>query len=187
MSGIDGCHMTKLQPNRGGRRKAVGMEGISKSHRAAIHRRQGRRRRPRVPPLRGDRQSGAAFLTRPSEGEWPYIWLDATYVKARRGNHLVSVAVIVAVGVNTDGRREALGMTIGRSEAEADVLASMDFPAAHRVKQQRRSDVVGIPPDAAAVSRLIAAPRDRWPPRRPHASVASRSCPVRQVLHPRGQ
>ena len=59
-----------------------------------------------------------AFLTRPIEGEWPYIWLDATYVKARRGNHIVSVAVIVAVGVNTDGRREALGMTVGHSEAE---------------------------------------------------------------------
>ena len=59
-----------------------------------------------------------AFLTRPIEGEWPYIWLDATYVKARRGSHIVSVAVIVAVGVNTDGRREVLGMTVGHSEAE---------------------------------------------------------------------
>jgi putative transposase len=45
------------------------------------------------------------FLSRPIEGEWPYVWLDATYVKARRDHHIVSVAVIVAVGVNTDGRR----------------------------------------------------------------------------------
>ena len=59
-----------------------------------------------------------AFLTRPIEGEWPYIWLDATYVKARRGHHIVSVAVIVAAGVKTDGRREVLGMVIGHSEAE---------------------------------------------------------------------
>ncbi len=59
-----------------------------------------------------------AFLTRQIEGEWPYIWLDATYVKARRGNHIVAVAVIVAVGVNSDGRREVLGMVIGHSEAE---------------------------------------------------------------------
>jgi transposase-like protein len=44
--------------------------------------------------------------------------LDATYVKARRDHHIVSVAVIVAVGVNTDGRREVLGMTVGHSEAE---------------------------------------------------------------------
>jgi putative transposase len=42
-----------------------------------------------------------AFLTRPIEGDWPYVWLDATYVKARRDHHIVSVAVIVAVGVNT--------------------------------------------------------------------------------------
>jgi hypothetical protein len=58
------------------------------------------------------------FLSRPIEGEWPYIWLDATYVKARRDHHIVSVAVIVAVCVNTDGRREVLGMTIGHSDAE---------------------------------------------------------------------
>jgi putative transposase len=59
-----------------------------------------------------------AFLDRPLEGEWPYVWLDATYVKVRRNNRIVSVAVIVAVGVNGDGRREVLGMDIGPSEAE---------------------------------------------------------------------
>ena len=59
-----------------------------------------------------------AFLNRPIEGEWPYLWLDATYVKARRDGHVVSVAVIIAVAVNTDGRREVLGMTVGNSEAE---------------------------------------------------------------------
>jgi putative transposase len=64
------------------------------------------------------------FLHRPIEGDWPYLWLDATYVKARRDHHIVSVAVIpgsspgTAVAVNTDGRREVLGMTIGNSEAE---------------------------------------------------------------------
>ena len=59
-----------------------------------------------------------AFLTRPIEGDWPYVWLDATYVKVRRDHQIVSIAVIVAVGVNTDGRREVLGMTTGCSEAE---------------------------------------------------------------------
>ena len=63
-------------------------------------------------------ERGQTFLSRPIEGEWPYVWLDATYVKARRDHHIVSVAVIVAVGVNTDGRREVLGMTVGHSEAE---------------------------------------------------------------------
>ncbi len=54
-----------------------------------------------------------AFLERPIEGDWPYLWIDATYLKVRRGGRIVSVAVIIAVGVNTDGRREALGMAIG--------------------------------------------------------------------------
>ena len=60
----------------------------------------------------------AAFLNRPLEGDWPYLWLDATYVKVRATGRIVSVAVIVAVAVNSDGRREVLGMAIGASEAE---------------------------------------------------------------------
>lgn len=59
-----------------------------------------------------------AFLDRPIEGEWPYLWIDATYVKVRQDGRIVSVAVIVAVGVNSDGRREVLGMDVGPSEAE---------------------------------------------------------------------
>ncbi|KAB7783809.1 Transposase mutator type [Methylorubrum populi] len=59
-----------------------------------------------------------AFLDRPIEGEWPYLWIDATYVKVRSEGRIVSVAVIVAVGVNSDGRREVLGMDVGPSEAE---------------------------------------------------------------------
>jgi putative transposase len=59
-----------------------------------------------------------AFLNRPIEGRWPYLWIDATYLKSRQGGRIVSVAVIVAVGVNTDGRREVLGVATGASEAE---------------------------------------------------------------------
>ena len=59
-----------------------------------------------------------AFLDRPIEGDWPYLWIDATYVKQRDAGRIVSAAVIVAVGVNGDGRREVLGMDIGPSEAE---------------------------------------------------------------------
>ncbi len=59
-----------------------------------------------------------AFLDRPTEGDWPYLWIDATHLKVRRGGRIVSVAVIMAVGVNADGRREVLGMEIGTSEAE---------------------------------------------------------------------
>ena len=60
----------------------------------------------------------SAFLNRPIEGEWPYLWIDATYVKVRQDGRIVSVAVIVAAGVNSDGRREVLGMDVGPSEAE---------------------------------------------------------------------
>ena len=60
----------------------------------------------------------AAFLNRPLEGDWPYLWLDATYVRCRTGGRVVSTAIIIAVAVNSDGRREVLGMDIGPSEAE---------------------------------------------------------------------
>jgi putative transposase len=59
-----------------------------------------------------------AFLSRPIEGHWPYLWIDATYLKSRQGGRIVSVAAIVAVAVNTDGRREVLGIATGASEAE---------------------------------------------------------------------
>jgi transposase-like protein len=59
-----------------------------------------------------------AFLTRPLEGEWPYLWLDATYLKQREGGRIVSVAAIIAVAVNTDGKRQIVGLHIGPSEAE---------------------------------------------------------------------
>lgn len=59
-----------------------------------------------------------AFLARPLEGAWPYLWLDATYIKVRDGGRIVSRAVIVAVAVNEDGKREVLGVTTGPSEAE---------------------------------------------------------------------
>ncbi len=64
-----------------------------------------------------------AFLDRPLEGDWPYVWLDATYLKVRCNHRIVSVAVIVAVGVNADGRGEVLGMDIGPSEAETPAFA----------------------------------------------------------------
>jgi transposase-like protein len=63
------------------------------------------------------RISGTAADRRPIEGDWPYAWIDATYVKVRQPGRIVSVAVIIAVGVNTDGVRE-LGVAAGPSEAE---------------------------------------------------------------------
>ena len=84
--------------------KAMGMSGISKSQVSRL--------------CEEIDQRVKAFLDRPIEGDWPYLWIDATYVKVRQAGRIVSVAVIVAVGVNSDGRREVLGMDIGPSEAE---------------------------------------------------------------------
>jgi transposase-like protein len=59
-----------------------------------------------------------AFLSRPSAGPWPDLWIEATDLRSRQGGRIVSRAVIVAVGVNTDGRREVLGVATGASKAE---------------------------------------------------------------------
>ena len=84
--------------------KALGMGGVSKSQVSRLCEEIDERVK--------------TFLDRPLEGDWPYLWIDATYVKMRNNGRIVSVAVIVAVGVNGDGRREVLGMDIGPSEAE---------------------------------------------------------------------
>ena len=59
-----------------------------------------------------------AFLDRPLSGEWPYLWLDATYLKQREGGRIISVAAIIAVAVDSEGKREIVGLHIGPSEAE---------------------------------------------------------------------
>jgi putative transposase len=84
--------------------QAMGMSGISKSQVSRL-----------CSEIDG---KVAAFLARPLEGDWPYVWLDATYLKVRQNGRIVSVAAIIAVGVNGDGRREILGLAIGPSEAE---------------------------------------------------------------------
>jgi putative transposase len=58
------------------------------------------------------------FLDRPLEGEWPYLWLDATYLRVREGGRIVPAAAIIAVAVSTEGKREIVGLGLGPSEAE---------------------------------------------------------------------
>ena len=83
--------------------KALGMEGISKS---------------RVSELCEELDEEVElFRSRPLEGPYPYVWVDATYVKARQDGKVDSTAVVIAVGVNGEsGEREVLGFDVGPSE-----------------------------------------------------------------------
>jgi transposase-like protein len=121
--------------------KAMGMTGISKSQVSRL-----------CEEIDGKVK---AFLDRPIEGDWPYLWLDATYVKVRQNSRVVSAAVIIAVGVNSDGRREVLGMDIGPSGAEAFWTAFL-----RKLRQRGLRGVKLVVSDAheglkAAVAKLL--------------------------------
>ena len=61
----------------------------------------------------------SAFRERPlGDAAFPYVFVDATYCKARVGRRVVSQAVVVAVGVAADGRRQVLGFDVGDTESE---------------------------------------------------------------------
>ncbi|MBV1797550.1 IS256 family transposase [Siccirubricoccus sp. G192] len=123
--------------------RAMGMEGISKSQVSRL-----------CTEIDGRVQD---FLSRPIEGDWPYLWLDATYVKVREAGRVVSVAVTVAVGVNSDGRREVLGMAVGASEAETfwtDFLRGLSRRGLRGVKLVVSDAHEGL---KAAVSRVLRA------------------------------
>jgi putative transposase len=120
--------------------KAMGMTGISKSQ---------------VSRLCAEIDERVhAFLARPIEGSWPYLWIDATYVKVRQAGRIVSVAVIIAVAVNTDGRREVVGMQVGASEAEpfwTDFLRSLTRRGLRGVKLVISDSHEGLKKAAAKV------------------------------------
>ena len=106
------------------------------------------------------------FLDRPLEGDWPYLWLDATYVKMREAGRVVSVAVTIAVAVNDQGRREVLGMAVGASEAETfwtEFLRSLARRGLRGVKLVVSDDHKGLKAD----------PRP-WR----HSAAASTSCAI---------
>ena len=127
--------------------QAMGMSGISKSQ---------------VSRLCGEIDDKIqSFLDRPLEGDWPYLWLDATYLKVRQAGRIVSVAVTVAVAVNDQGRREVLGMAIGASEAETfwtGFLRSLTRRGLRGVKLVIADDHKGL---KAAPTRILGATAQR--------------------------
>ena len=82
--------------------KAPGLEGISRSRVSRVC-------------AELDAEVGR-FRARPLGAAYPYLWLDATFVKAREEGRVASQAVVVAVGVTADGAREVLGVDVGPSE-----------------------------------------------------------------------
>ena len=97
------------------------------------------------------------FLDRPIAGDWPYLWLDATYLKVRQGGRIVSVAAIIAMAVDTDGRREIIGLCVGPSEAETfwtDFLRSLKSRGLQGVKLVISDAHTGL---KAAIARVFEA------------------------------
>jgi transposase-like protein len=82
--------------------KSLGLEGISKSQVSRI-----------CAELDAEVER---FRSRPLTGPYPYVWLDATFVKARAEGRVISQAVVIAVGVTAHGVREVLGVDVGPSE-----------------------------------------------------------------------
>ena len=83
--------------------KALGLDGISKSQVSVL-----------CQELDTEVER---FRTRKLEGDYPYIWVDATFVKTRQDHRVVSMAVVIAVGLNAaTGQREILGVDVGPSE-----------------------------------------------------------------------
>ena len=102
-----------------------------------------------------------AFLSRPLEGSWPYVWLDATYIKSREAGRIVSKAAIVAMGVNTKGECAILGVGIGASEAEVfwtDFLRSLTDRGLRGVELVIADDHSGL---TAAADKVLGSTRQR--------------------------
>jgi transposase-like protein len=89
--------------------QALGMTGISKSQVSRL--------------CQALDQEVERFRRRPLVGPYPYVWLDATYLKVRRDGRVVSMAVVIAVAVRATGEREVLGLDVGPSEDGAFWLA----------------------------------------------------------------
>jgi transposase-like protein len=75
-----------------------------------------------------------AFRNRPLEVAYPYLWLDALYVKVRQNHRVVNMAVVIAIGVRETGEREVLAVDIGASEEGAFWVAFLRSLVARGLK-----------------------------------------------------
>jgi transposase-like protein len=63
------------------------------------------------------------FRSRPLEGSYPFLWLDATVLKSREGGRIVNLPLVTAIGVHEEGHREILGLDVVTTEDGAGWLA----------------------------------------------------------------
>ena len=102
-----------------------------------------------------------AFRTRPLEGAYPYLWLDAKHLKVRDSGHVHSKALMVAFAVHESGRREVIGIEIAESETEAGWAAFLRELRARGlggVKLAVSDDHLGL---KAAIAKVICCPWQR--------------------------
>lgn len=89
--------------------RALGLEGMDKSKVSRI--------------CKALDQAVEEFRERPLQASYPYIWLDALYIKVRQNGRIVSLALVIAMGVDEDGELHLLGFDLGASEEAAFWLA----------------------------------------------------------------
>lgn len=103
----------------------------------------------------------SAWRNRPL-GEIPYLILDARYEKIRHGGAVVSCAVLIAIGVTSEGARSILGVSVSLSEAEVhwrEFLASLQDRGLHGVRYVVSDDHAGL--KEARQARLAGVPWQR--------------------------
>ncbi len=133
--------------------KSLGIEGISASEVSEI--------------TKGLDGRVEEFRTRQLKAEYPFIWVDAIYEKVRAGGKVVSMAMMIAYGVDKDGQREILAVEPMWEETE-DSLQFYFFPEIDKRRLsstnglertnreiRRRSRVVGVFPSVESYLRLI--------------------------------
>lgn len=102
-----------------------------------------------------------AFRTRPLEGDFPYLWLDAKQLKVRSRGHVRSKALVVAYAVHETGRREVIGIDLGEIETEAywtEFLRSLVGRGLAGVRLAISDEHKGL---KAAIARILGCPWQR--------------------------
>jgi transposase-like protein len=125
----------------------LGIQGMTKDRVSAL--------------CRGLDEQVEVFRSRPLEGCYPYLWLDAKQLKVRDQGHVRSKTLVVAYAVHETGRREVIGIDLGEVESEAfwlEFLRSLRQRGLTGVRLAVSDDHEGL---KAAIARVLACPWQR--------------------------